>query len=465
MERSILPAIAEQEFSSSAHGGAVVHRRVRRHQGADELPRGALVRSLRAQARARRRLARRRPVPFLLMWAPSWAWILFANAAARREPGAHLVDDGDHEDRPRGAEARAGDGPQRVRGVLRGRGSRPGDGLVAARHGLRPQPFYLGVGSSRSGSAALCSRARDPPARRARVQARGAPSDAEPARGLLAHDLARPQPGERQPGGPRQQPQRRHGVGPVPLFFAAAQHGPRQIGCSRRSTRRPGARADLHRRALGSRRPQVADRRRHVGAGDRDRHHHRSRAASPASPSAPRCSASARRWSTRPARGDRRRGAPDAGARRRSASIGCGATSATPSARCSRGSPPTRSGSPPRCGSSPALTLALRPPGRASHAGDPPNMSQVRRSSTHRPHAARRIAPLGAGLPVPVLVKCEHMNPGGSREGPDRPGDRRRRRGARPARAGRDADRGDGRQHRRSASRSSPRPAATRWSA
>jgi MFS family permease len=40
------------------------------------------------------------PVPFLLMWAPSWTWVLAANALLGREPGTHVVDDG-HEDRPR----------------------------------------------------------------------------------------------------------------------------------------------------------------------------------------------------------------------------------------------------------------------------------------------------------------------------------------------------------------------------
>ena len=43
------------------------------------------------------------PVPFLLMWAPSWALGAGRERAARREPGPHLVDDGDHEDRPRRA--------------------------------------------------------------------------------------------------------------------------------------------------------------------------------------------------------------------------------------------------------------------------------------------------------------------------------------------------------------------------
>jgi len=45
------------------------------------------------------------PVPLLLMWAPSWAWVLFANA--------HLVHDSHHEGRPRGAEEPGPrDGPQ-----------------------------------------------------------------------------------------------------------------------------------------------------------------------------------------------------------------------------------------------------------------------------------------------------------------------------------------------------------------
>ncbi len=47
------------------------------------------------------------PVPFLLMWAPSWNWVLVANALPRREPGSDVVDDGDHEDRPRRPEETA----------------------------------------------------------------------------------------------------------------------------------------------------------------------------------------------------------------------------------------------------------------------------------------------------------------------------------------------------------------------
>src|SRR6058998_129470 len=51
------------------------------------------------------------PVPLLIIWAPSWGWIVFANV---------LVYYGDHEDRSRGTgAARLGDGAERVRGLRR----------------------------------------------------------------------------------------------------------------------------------------------------------------------------------------------------------------------------------------------------------------------------------------------------------------------------------------------------------
>ncbi|HZR04169.1 MAG TPA: MFS transporter [Burkholderiales bacterium] len=86
------------------------------------------------------------PVPFLLMWAPTWNWILAANVFLGVSQGLtwsttvimkiDLV------------------GPQR-RGLAMGlnefagyvavAGSALATGYVAARFGLRPQPFYLGV--------------------------------------------------------------------------------------------------------------------------------------------------------------------------------------------------------------------------------------------------------------------------------------------------------------------------------
>jgi MFS family permease len=86
------------------------------------------------------------PVPFLLMWAPSWSWVLLANALLGASQGLtwsttvimkiDLV------------------GPER-RGLAMGLNESAGyvavalsalaTGYLAAVHGLRPAPFYLGV--------------------------------------------------------------------------------------------------------------------------------------------------------------------------------------------------------------------------------------------------------------------------------------------------------------------------------
>jgi MFS family permease len=86
------------------------------------------------------------PVPFLLMWAPTWSWVLFANVLLGVSQGLtwsttvimkiDLV------------------GPQR-RGLAMGFNEFSGylavaasawvTGFVASRYGLRPEPFYLGV--------------------------------------------------------------------------------------------------------------------------------------------------------------------------------------------------------------------------------------------------------------------------------------------------------------------------------
>ena len=64
------------------------------------------------------------PVPFLLMWAPNWSLMLAGNALPAASTKGSLVHNRHHEDRPCGLGAtRTGNGPQRVCGVLRGRGS------------------------------------------------------------------------------------------------------------------------------------------------------------------------------------------------------------------------------------------------------------------------------------------------------------------------------------------------------
>src|SRR3989344_1326232 len=86
------------------------------------------------------------PVPFLLMWAPSWTWILIANAFLGVSQGLtwsttvimkiDLV--GPHR---RGLAM----GINEFAGYFAVAGSALVTGFVASHYGLRPEPFYFGV--------------------------------------------------------------------------------------------------------------------------------------------------------------------------------------------------------------------------------------------------------------------------------------------------------------------------------
>jgi MFS family permease len=86
------------------------------------------------------------PVPFLLMWAPTWSWILFANALLGISQGLTWsmtvimkIDlAGPHK---RGLAM----GLNEFAGYFAVAGSALATGYLAARYGLRPEPFYLGV--------------------------------------------------------------------------------------------------------------------------------------------------------------------------------------------------------------------------------------------------------------------------------------------------------------------------------
>ena len=87
------------------------------------------------------------PVPFLLMWAPTWSWILFANALLGVSQGLTWSTTvimkidlaGPHR---RGLAM----GLNEFAGYFAVAGSALATGFIAARYGLRPEPFYLGVG-------------------------------------------------------------------------------------------------------------------------------------------------------------------------------------------------------------------------------------------------------------------------------------------------------------------------------
>jgi MFS family permease len=155
MERSILPAIADAEFHLAARTAILSFIAV---FGVTKAVTNYIT-GLAADRGHRKRLLVAgwlvaAPVPFMLMWAPSWDWVLAANALLGVSQGltwsttvimkVDLV------------------GPER-RGLAMGLNEFAGyvaaalaafaTGLVAAQVGLRPQPFYLGVGFVAAGLA------------------------------------------------------------------------------------------------------------------------------------------------------------------------------------------------------------------------------------------------------------------------------------------------------------------------
>src|SRR6188768_1190549 len=147
MERTILPPIAEQEFHLAARTAVLsfivvfgitkaltnylAGRFADRHGRKHVLIAGWLVAM---------------PVPFLLMWAPTWSWILVANALLGVSQGLTwsttvIMKIDLAGPRQRGLAI----GLNEFAGYFAVAGSALATGLVAAHYGLRPEPFYLGV--------------------------------------------------------------------------------------------------------------------------------------------------------------------------------------------------------------------------------------------------------------------------------------------------------------------------------
>jgi MFS family permease len=147
MERSILPAIAEREFQIAARSAILSFIVV--FGVAKALTNYGAGRWSDALGRKRILVAGwlvAIPVPFLLMWAPTWTWVLVANLLLGISQGLtwsttvimkiDLVGPGQ-----RGLAM----GLNEFAGYLAVAASALATGWVAAAYGLRPQPFYLGV--------------------------------------------------------------------------------------------------------------------------------------------------------------------------------------------------------------------------------------------------------------------------------------------------------------------------------
>ena len=155
LERSILPVLGEAEFGITSKTAAVSF-----------IATFGLAKAIANlfAGHISGRFTRRRvliagwlfalPVPFMLMWAPNWGWVIGANVLLGVNQGlawsmtvnmkVDLV------------------GPQR-RGLALGFNEAAGylavaagaflTGVIAERYGLRPEPFYLGIGFAASGLA------------------------------------------------------------------------------------------------------------------------------------------------------------------------------------------------------------------------------------------------------------------------------------------------------------------------
>jgi MFS family permease len=148
MERTILPPIAEADFHLAARTAVLSFIVV---FGVTK----ALTNYL--AGRLSDRLGRKLvlvvgwlvavPVPFVLMWAPSWSWVLFANALLGVSQGLTwsttvIMKIDLAGPRKRGLAM----GLNEFAGYLALAASALATGLIAAEYGLRPEPFYLGVG-------------------------------------------------------------------------------------------------------------------------------------------------------------------------------------------------------------------------------------------------------------------------------------------------------------------------------
>jgi len=147
IERSILPLIAEQEFHLAARSAALsfivvfgVSKALTNYgagRAADRYGRKCvLVAGWLVAA----------PVPFLLMWAPSWNWILATNVLLGISQGLTWSTTVIMKIDLAGSQRRGlAMGLNEFAGYFALAGAAFATGWIAARTGLRPAPFYLGV--------------------------------------------------------------------------------------------------------------------------------------------------------------------------------------------------------------------------------------------------------------------------------------------------------------------------------
>jgi MFS family permease len=162
MERTVLPAIGEQEFGLAARTAVLTFIVV---FGLTKAVTNYLA------GRCADRFGRKRiliagwlvalPVPFILMWAPDWSWVLVANALLGISQGLTWSTTVIMKIDLVGAEQRGlAMGLNEFAGYAAVAAAAFATGWVATHEGLRPEPFYLGVAFVVAGLA-LSTRVRD----------------------------------------------------------------------------------------------------------------------------------------------------------------------------------------------------------------------------------------------------------------------------------------------------------------
>jgi len=148
MERSILPAIAEEEFQLAARTGVlsfIVVFGVTKALTNYVAGRFSDVWGRKVVLVAGWLVAA--PVPLMLMWAPAWSWILAANVLLGVSQGLTWSTTVIMKIDLAGPKSRGlAMGLNEFAGYLAVGLSALATGWLAARHGLRPEPFHLGVG-------------------------------------------------------------------------------------------------------------------------------------------------------------------------------------------------------------------------------------------------------------------------------------------------------------------------------
>lgn len=147
LERSILPQIAEQEFQLSAKSAILSFIVV---FGLTKAIMNYFAGSLSDKYGRKIVLVGgwlvAAPVPFILMWAPSWSWVLFANVLLGISQGLTWSTTVIMKIDLAGAKQRGlAMGLNEFAGYFAVAGSALATGYIASYYGVRPEPFYLGV--------------------------------------------------------------------------------------------------------------------------------------------------------------------------------------------------------------------------------------------------------------------------------------------------------------------------------